>query len=279
MRIAIVADDLYPGFGGQAVGTERWIRGLISQGHEIRVLAGEDKSPSVAPQGVKLCRVPAWQPGDVQTRFAWPSYPEIDKLLTWADIVYVPTPTFLPLLTCRIAKLRQIPVIVGFHTQIESATWHFQQIEPLVAAVLKTWYRMLHKNCDAIIAPSPFAARWASRLSDVPVYAISCGIDWPKFDESLQHEAKQLREKLLAEKKYLLCYVGRLAPEKRPQDLLKLAHYLPEDSYLAVAGKGPMLEELQEEVKEKKLSKSISFLGYINEREKAKLFLASDVFI
>ena len=46
LRVAVVADDLYPGFGGQAAATEGHIEALLALGHEVRVLAGAERKPT-----------------------------------------------------------------------------------------------------------------------------------------------------------------------------------------------------------------------------------------
>ncbi|HET7478699.1 MAG TPA: hypothetical protein VFJ72_04185, partial [Rubrobacteraceae bacterium] len=72
MRIAVVADDLYPGFGGQAAATEGHVEALLARGHEVRALAGFEPVPSEPSPGVSVERLPVWRPGEKQTQLALP---------------------------------------------------------------------------------------------------------------------------------------------------------------------------------------------------------------
>ncbi|HZW99180.1 MAG TPA: hypothetical protein VFF10_03905, partial [Trueperaceae bacterium] len=63
MKILFVADDLYPGFGGQARSTEGHMAALASLGHEVRALAGAEPRPTQPAAGVTVDRLPSWRLG------------------------------------------------------------------------------------------------------------------------------------------------------------------------------------------------------------------------
>lgn len=283
VRIAVVADDLYPGFGGQAVATEGHIEALRVLGHELVVLAGAEKKPSRPPPGVRVLRVPAWQPGEVQTKFALPDVTKVAALLRDAEVVQINTPTPLGFVALRLAKARGLPCVVGFHTQEESATLHFKP--PLANAVgfaLRSWYRFFYSQADALSVPTPFAARLARRYTGRPCFVVSNGIRFGQLRALDESEVARRRQKYLGGKRFLLAYVGRLAPEKRPRDLLELAVALRsyrQDLRLLVAGRGPLQAELERYATSLGLGDSVEFLGFVSEEEKRYLLRASDVFV
>ena len=216
MRIAFVADDLYSGFGGQAAATEGHIEALLELGHEVRVLAGAEKSPTEAPPGVHLDRLPAWRPGDKQTQLALLRPRKVNELLDWAEVAQVNTPTPLALLTLRLARRRGVPTVMGFHTQEESMTLHFDKLRPLVAAGLRSWYSFLYRRPDCLAVPTEFAARLARGYTPRPVHVVSNGIRLPEKDPGGPGRAAKLRDGLLSGKRFLLVYLSRLSDEKRP---------------------------------------------------------------
>ena len=282
MRVAFVADDLYPGFGGQASATEGHIEALLALGHEIRVLAGAEKSPVPPPDGVVLDRLPVWRPGDKQTQLALPRWEKIESLLRWADVVQINTPTPLALWTLWRAKRRGVPSVMGFHTQEESMTLHFDRLRPLVSMALRTWYGFLYHRPDCLVAPTAFAARLARSYTPRPVHVVSNGIRLPEQAPDRQRRVEQLRRKLLDGKRFLLVYVSRLSHEKRPQDLLEIIASLSrlrQDTRLIIAGRGPLQKELEQRASKSGLTDTVRFLGYVPEKKKWDLLDAGDLFL
>ncbi|MGF1473525.1 MAG: glycosyltransferase [Rubrobacteraceae bacterium] len=280
MRIAFVADDLYPGFGGQAAATEGHIEALVDLGHEVRVLAGRERSPSVPPRGVRINRLPVWRPGDKQTQLALPRRRALENLLDWAEVAQVNTPTPLALLALRRARRKRVPAAMGFHTQEESMTLHFDALRPLVGAGLRSWYSFLYRQPDCLVAPTDFAARLTRRYTARPVHVVSNGLRLPERPDP--EKVSRLREGLLAGKRFLLVYLSRLSDEKRPQDLLEIMgslRYLREDVRLVVAGDGPLRRELERRTAELGLSGAVRFAGYVSGGDKHDLLAAGDVFL
>ena len=73
----------------------------------------------------------------------------------------------------------------------------------------------------------------------------------------------------------LLIYVGRLGVEKRLRDLKGVLARLPEETCLAVVGKGPDLEPLQEHF----ASTRTVFTGLLSGVELSRAFAVADVFL
>ena len=282
MRIAFVADDLYPGFGGQAAATEGHIEALLALGHEVRVLAGTEKSPTEPPPGVRLGRLPVWRPGEKQTQLAFPRRGEILDLLDWAEVAQVNTPTPLAIRTLWLARRRDVPTVMGFHTQEESMTLHFDKLRPLVTRGLRSWYGFLYRQPDCLTAPTEFAARLARRYTPRPVHVVSNGIRLPEKDPTRPRRISRLRDGLLSGKQFLLVYLSRLSDEKRPQDLLEIMAALRSmrpDVRLAVAGDGPLRRKLERRSAELGLENMVRFQGYVSGRDKHDLLEAGDLFL
>lgn len=280
MRIAVVADDLYPGFGGQAAATEGHIEALLGLGHEVRALAGSSPTPSAPPEGVLLARLPAWQPGAKQTQLAYPSRAALEPLLEWAEVLQVNTPTPLAYVALRQARALGVPSVMGFHTQEESLTAHVGRARAVVAPALRRWYRFLYRQPDCLVAPTPFAARLARRYTDKPVHVVSNGIRLSA--EPAEAERAAMRARFAAGHRYLLAYVGRLAQEKAPGRLLELMSALVPrrpDTRLVVAGSGPLREALEAESRARSLAGQVHFAGFLSEADKAALLWAADAFL
>ena len=278
LRIAFVADDLYPGYGGQAVSTEGHIGALLERGHEVRALAGAERSPT-EPPGVVTQRLPVWRPPKKQIHYAFPVWQKVRAFVGWADVVHINTPTPLALGVLRAARRGNVPGVLGFHAQEESMIMHTGE---LVLPLLRAWYRFIYGQPDALVAPTPFAARLASRYTRRPVHVVSNGISLPKTSAADLERAAEFKESLLSGKRFLISHVGRLSHEKRPYGLLELMsalHALRQDVRLVVAGDGPLRPALERRAIRLGLADVVRFLGYVPEDLKQDLLLAGDLFL
>ena len=101
---------------------------------------------------------------------------------------------------------------------------------------------------------------------------VNCQLFHPHYD------TKTIREKWGIKRKYLLTYVGRLAPEKKVGDLLTIEKSLPpsyaEQIDWLIVGDGPLRKEL-----EKDAPSNMKFTGYRSGTELAEFYSVSDLFI
>lgn len=271
MHILFVADDIYPGFGGQARATEGHIAALVRRGHQVRVLGGNEPDPSFPPSGVLVERLPAWRLGAAQTRFAHPLFSRIAPHVAWADVVHANTPAALTAAAIIVAKRRRAPVVMGVHTQLETSTLQAPLIGPPLGWLLATWYRLLFGAADLLVAPTRFAADLAKQFYEGRIEVVSNGLDLRAY------LARPRKQKPGGER--LLTYVGRLSPEKRPLDLLELLRELPEHVTLAVAGGGPLDGLMREAVERFGLRDRVELLGFVSEEQKRALLGRTDLFV
>lgn len=272
MKILFVADDMYPGFGGQARATEGHVAALADLGHQVRVIAGSEPRPTQAPNGVLVERLPSWRLGAAQTRFAHPIVGRIARHVRWADVVHANTPAALTAVTAYLARRRRVPVVMGVHTQLETSTLQAPLVGPVVERLLTVWYRYLFGLAEELVAPTPYAAKLVTTFTDREPLAVSNGIVLNGLPRSREHRAGKdgLRH---------LAFVGRLSPEKRPLDLLPLLHQLPENYHLTVAGHGPLEAEMREAVSRRGLSSRVTLAGFVSEEQKRELLSRSDAFL
>ena len=181
MRILFVADDLYPGFGGQARATEGHVAALVARGHQVVAVAGSEPEPSEPPPGVRVVRLPSFRLGKAQTRFAVPVASRIAAEVAWADVVHVNTPTPLAKVTAALARRRGVPLVMGVHTQIETSTLQVPVLGPLLAPLLRAWYGYVYSQADLLTAPTTFARDMACTFADVRGEVVSNGIDFQRW--------------------------------------------------------------------------------------------------
>lgn len=76
-----------------------------------------------------------------------------------------------------------------------------------------------------------------------------------------------------------LLTIGRLSPEKGYERMFEMLKLLPESYHLRIMGDGIQLNYLKQLASRNGLSKRITFLGFLNEKEKIKEIQKSDIYI
>lgn len=235
------------------------------------MLGGHEPRPSATPAGVYVERFPAWRLGAAQTRFAHPLFSRIVGHVAWADVIHANTPAALTAATAMVARQRDVPVVMGVHTQLETSTLQAPLIGRPLGRLLATWYRLLFRAADLLVAPTRFAAELAREFYRGPIEVVSNGLDLSDYlNASGQRRSDGTR---------LLSYVGRLSPEKRPLDLLELLRELPDDVSLAVAGGGPLERPLRDAIDRFGLQGRVELLGFVSEEQKRELLARTDLFV
>lgn len=278
MRILFVADDLYPGFGGQASATQGHIAALLEAGHEVRAVAGAEPSPIAAPPGVLVERLPSWVLGNSQTRFAHPLFGRVAPHLEWADVMHANTPTALAAAAVIVAKRKSVPVVLGLHTQIETTELQVPMVGKFLGLLLRIWYRILFSGADLVVAPTRFAADKARAFTRSRVEAVSNGIDLGSWPEPTDLEERGCRLADPDAPRRLL-YLGRLSGEKGVGGLLPLIGALRQNYRLTVAGHGPLKQELKTAIEIAGLEGRVDLLGFVSEEQKRALMASSDLFV
>ncbi len=107
------------------------------------------------------------------------------------------------------------------------------------------------------------------------------------YFQPLSHGAEQeerqrlLRQLNLANDTRLILFAGRLHPQKDPLLLLETIASAPADSniHLLIAGDGDLRAEVEQTIREKKLSQRVSMLGAVDRERMVKLYQVADVFV
>ena len=136
---------------------------------------------------------------------------------------------------------------------------------------------LFRKSATHYLACSSSAARFL--FGNIPANIISNGIKTEAFKFS-EDSRNKVRKELSLNDEILVTHVGRMSGEKNHTfvlEVFKRYNAINHDSFLALAGDGPLREEYESYAKELNINERVKFLGNISNT--AELLCASDFFI
>lgn len=155
------------------------------------------------------------------------------------------------------AKRKQIPHI-----------WHIHEILPGPAPLVKLLSKMLDSSTPKPIAVSEAVAQhWQAKLQNAKVEVIPNGIPYGGF---LTAQGNLKAELNLSPDSVLIGMIGRINPGKGQLFFLEIAEKIarkhPQAHFILVGDPFPgyeyILQEIQKEIRRKKLESSVSYLGF-----------------
>lgn len=168
------------------------------------------------------------------------------------------------------ARKRNIPSVVFSHETLSGLVkTHFK----FSLTRLVDWHnRRLASRFKYVIATTQFAAKEFRRIHTDNLVTIPLGVDLINFHPSNRDES--LRTELLNGAEVLLVHCGRLSPEKKPEQSLRVLQELVRqgiNARLIYVGIGPLQKKLMLESKDL----PVKFLGYVAGRQKLATILSS----
>jgi 1,2-diacylglycerol 3-alpha-glucosyltransferase len=281
LRVGLFTEIYRPVVNGVVASVETLARGLQGAGHEVFCFA--PKMPGTTANESGVVRIPSL-PLPVKTpyRLTLPfvSRRDVKSVIERLDVVHVHSPFITGWMGMRYARRYGLPLIYTYHTQLEAYA-HYVPFEANATRFAASQLTRRFANlADAVIAPTPaMAARLRELGVTVRVETVLSGIDVARFGEGRRSE--ELRAHAGARNgARLFLYVGRLAKEKNIEILFEaLARAEDPLVCLAVAGDGPLREELGRRAKALRLEDRIRFLGLIEQGRLPDLYASADAFV
>jgi len=268
MRIAVVTEAFLPQINGVTNSVLRLLEFCKSRGHEVLIIAPESEGAPKEYLGYKIKHVPSISmkkliPMGVPRKSLEPLIEGFDP-----DVIHLASPIFLGHYVTKIARRLGIPTVSVYQTDIAGFARHYKLT--IAHSTLKKWISRIHQDSDLTLAPSEWACRdlISSGVTNVKLW--KRGVDLLRFhptryDEQLRAELTQGHEKLI------IGYVGRLANEKRIEDLHILDSH--KDIQLVIVGDGPAAQRLQ------KVLPNAKFVGYQGGTDLARYVATFDIFV
>ncbi|CAH0347659.1 glycosyltransferase family 1 protein [Bacillus sp. CECT 9360] len=275
MKIAIFTDTYDPDINGVARTLKRFTDYLTEQKITYKIFAPKSHSNEYVSTHIHRFKSLSFflYP---ECRLAFPNLFHIkSELESFApDLIHVATPFNIGLSGAYFAKKLNIPLVGSYHTDFDKYL-QFYSLE-FLSKVLWKYMSWFHSPFQKIFVPSNETLSQLNRRGFTNLEIWSRGVDCRLFHP--QYDKESVREHYGIKKKYLLTYVGRLAPEKDVKTLLAVAKSLPaeinEKVQWLIIGDGPLREEIQNDA-----PKNMLLTGYLKGEELAKVYSSSDLFV
>lgn len=275
MKIAFFTDTFYPDINGVARTLSRFTDYLTRENISFKVFAPSSlNNEYVTPHIHRFKSLPFFLYPECRLAFPNP-FQMREELIQFApDIIHVATPFNMGVWGAHYAKKLNIPLVGSYHTDFD---YYLQYYElQYLSKYLWKYMNWFHRPLQKIFVPSFESIEKLRRkgFTNMEVWprGVDCQLFHPNYDKLTVRKKYQIR------KKYLLIYVGRLAPEKDVDTLLEIAKALPphinENVHWLIVGDGPSKAQFQNEALE-----NMDFTGFLKGEELAEIYAAADLFV
>ncbi|KGA13906.1 hypothetical protein GM50_21215 [freshwater metagenome] len=269
LRVVVVTESFLPQVNGVTNSVLRVLEHLRAEGHQALVIAPESSGGITEYAGFRVKRVPSLEmKGLLPVGFPQKTIePLIDGFNP--DVIHLASPFFLGNYASRVAERLDIPTLSVYQTDIAGFARHYGLT--VAHDSLKRWVAKIHKRTTRTLAPSNWSCEDLKSTGVPNVHLWPRGVDSQKF--SPEKRDINLRCELLADRpdRKLVGYVGRLANEKRIDDLATLD--ARDDIQLVIVGEGPARSRLE------RVLKNARFVGYQSGEELARYYASLDIFV
>jgi 1,2-diacylglycerol 3-alpha-glucosyltransferase len=281
LRIGFFTEVYRPVVNGVVASIDALAEGLRSRGHVVYCFA--PRMPGYVEADGPVFRMPSLPlPTRTPYRLTLPlvSRRNLNGVIKHLSIVHVHSPFVTGWMGLRYARRYGMPLVYTYHTQLEAYAHYVPFDANATRYAASQLTRTFANLADAVVAPTP---AMAARLRDLGVRTrldvVPSGIDVAFFASGRRDAAARLLCGAGAKDRLLLC-VGRLGKEKNVEMLLR-ALAIARDSHLklAIAGDGPVREELERLACELHVSGSTRFLGFVKRERLPDLYVSCDAFV
>ena len=278
MRIAVVTETWPPEVNGVAVTLAKLVQSLSHRNHDVQLIRprqakldegiSDSNLEEVLMRGMPIPRYP-------ELKLGLPSKKTLIKAWTLRrpDVVHIATEGPLGWSALQAAKVLKLPVTSDFRTNFQSYSKHYGigwLRKPIVA-----YLRKFHNATACTMVPTRELKKTLGENGFINLKVVSRGVDTHLFN--LSKRDQKLRATWGAnEQTKVLISVGRMAPEKNLEQVLKVfdsLRFMGTQVKLVMVGDGPLKEQFKQRYPE------IIFPGMLSQTDLANYYASSDLFV
>jgi 1,2-diacylglycerol 3-alpha-glucosyltransferase len=285
MRIAIFSNTYKPTISGVVTSIDMFRQGLRQAGHQVHLFVPEyqdyqDEEPYIFrypaldfPEGLDLDL-------SLMLPFNRSMLPTIRGIKP--ALIHAQHPFMMGGLAATLAEDLKLPLVFTFHTRyIEHIKAYVPLVSDLAEVVAEEFISRYLNRCSHIIAPTASIRDFIQQSYDldIPVTVVPTPLDLSQYHHL---EPERIRTNLEVTEVDILLFVGRLAPEKNLDFLLRafarIVNARPQTRLLLV-GQGPYKDTLQKMTRKMDLGRQVIFTGSLPHTEIPHFAAAADLFV
>ncbi|MBI5122707.1 glycosyltransferase [Candidatus Roizmanbacteria bacterium] len=269
MKIAFFTDSYYPQLNGVTISVANFAKELRKNGHTVYICAPQTKQRQ-KEQDKDIINLPSvkilssYPPILMPLPTSYKGYRQIVSIDF--DLVHAHGNGPFSLLGYQVAKMKQIPFALTFHSMFSKYTHYFFNGKVVKPKMVETYLRIFANICDAIITPSE------KMKKELQVYGVKKPISViPNFVYQQQFNKKNthyLHKKFnIPLQEPIILTVGRVGKEKNFEFLISMFKELTKINktcHLVIAGEGPEKKQLQKLAEKLEISKRVHFPGRVS---------------
>ncbi|MEM5807813.1 MAG: glycosyltransferase [Candidatus Aenigmatarchaeota archaeon] len=275
MKVLQVGKYYWPKSGGIEKHIKLLSEGLTANRVKVEVVVSNTKNKKEVNliNGVKVTKLPK-----LFSFFNQPITLDLFNFLKTekSDIIHVHLPNPLASIATLLSKKKN--VVVTYHSDI---------IGKPLAFIANFFTENLLKKASTIIVQSPNysnSSKILQKYKNKTVVIPSC-IDVKEYviTKKVKEKIKKLKSALDLRRKFVVLFVGRLAPYKGLEYLIKafkkVSDKFGDKIKLLIVGEGDLKQRLINEVVKLKLEKNVKFIGYVKDDDLIAYYNLCDIFV
>jgi glycosyltransferase involved in cell wall biosynthesis len=294
LRVAVFSNAYRPTISGVVTSVCLFRQGLMERGQDVHVFTPE--VPGYEDSEPYIYRLPVFLDltNSYDLALALPlKRPMLNTIRgIKPHLIHSQHPVLVGDLAARYAQQLELPLVFTFHTRYKELVRHYvgrSRLHDARPPPLADWAGDVARDvvqnyldqCAHVIVPSPSIKRilYDEYEIHMPVTTLSTPIDLARFAHP---DPEQVRRRHNLRGKRVLLYLGRIAPEKDIDFMIRaFAHVAVQrsDTVLLIVGKGPHVESLQELTENLSLQDRVQFAGSVPYEEVSHYMAAADLFV
>jgi glycosyltransferase involved in cell wall biosynthesis len=277
-HILCIGDEWFPNKPG---GLSRYTYELshhLAISHDQIYLAGFGLPETSAGSSVQ--RINLGSPNNSLVQRLWSTHQKLtDRSIICPDAVNVHFALYgLPVLSRFRGK---VPMILTFHGPWAMESSH--EGDSKLRVMLKYFFeRSFIRGCDRFIVLSKAFGTILNEAYHVPwskIHIIPGGVDISRFQLNLSRQDARIQLNWPQDRPTLFTprrLVNRMGLDRFITALVQVKTHVPE-VWLAIAGKGPLRETLEQQVRDLNLEENVKFLGFLPDEDLPVAYQAADL--
>lgn len=284
MNIGLFTDTYFPQISGVATSIQTLKNALEADGHSVFIFTTTDPhvaKGTIEPNVFRVASVPFVSFTD--RRVAFRGLFQATKIAKEVklDIVHTQTEFSMGLIGKYVAHSLGIPAIHTYHTMYEDYLHYVLNGHLLKPYHVKQFVKAYLHSMSGVIAPSVQTEETLLRYGiNIPIQVIPTGVDLRGINENPKRDVR--KDLGLAEDDIVLLTLSRIAAEKKIGRILDIlpdiVHKYPKVKFV-IAGDGPDLEALHDQVARLTLEDYVVFAGNVEHTDVGNFYRMADLFV